>query len=1050
MNTNTNKELLIRNMDAKELYYKANGTLLKDFLELEKDENENRWNELNESIHSFENKDIILDKDTSRFSYTGTIADSLLTRKLRQVIKDRKDKSAIKVKNGVEYTDLIVNLKFNNPIMIADDTQRWKYVEETDDFEMVETQMLKQFISKRELRRIAYCDGVTINGIHYVNFQRTSSKARTGNCLFIADDYFQEMNDWQNMSIPFGKLKNADIVGIRSYQSLTSSSIVGELDIDPYSILLIDDAFGQASMECKVCKLDATGKNVIVETENYTQKTDLWDGQSLLDKSLFDGTEYEGYGFILLRNHFFKTAVFNTNLQSYFNQRFSSIETATVMDAFGNEIAVKDIKMVTTRNSCKFFKFADIICEYVLGIEIDGLSKIEKERLVWDWWRAEIKSQKQKFGCCKTEHKSKFGDKQQLWYQVIGSLNLDKDQLIELTKNQIAELQLMKKSHAWFKKIIGTNTSSISDQMMFDLLEKNDDIARTKWFTDYRHEYFKNIEKRLISGKILIDNSDFCTLVANPFEMLRASCGDVIDSSIINDYECYCPRYADGEELYGMRSPHICSGNNALLTNVQRDEWKWFNFTDNILIINFWDKGAFLSPKWNGNDTDSDSSYIGNNPIILDEVKKVQDYLIPINDVPQITKKYKYTNDEMAKVDAQLCNDYIGKICNFARDLQSLYWHLYNKDSNDPYLEKIYDDICLLEVLSNIAIDSAKRKYDCSVSKVMTEIKSRDYMVESGIIFDGSVTWSEKRLKKYVTEQSVEDYRKAKYDSLHLDDEMQIKQAKECMDSAIKTADKYIVKPSFVKNLKSKPKRKKKYIANETPEQKESRIEKEKQIAKEDKERDAKIYVKQDSPMDFLKAVVQENKGRCDRTDMIKSIVDLLAPVPQGVKAKNERYEKVIENCIDNKLRLDRNQFDLKCGKIGFEEFYKEKNQIEKNIINDISNRKLNIADVIHLINACYDQYHPVKSHGRYVVDENGKQIYADKRNEKLVENKACGMTARWLYMAQKDLFLDAFVDGVVSSVVEIDAKSDDAQYELNGKKYKIVTKKYEELKEVC
>lgn len=157
----------------------------------------------------------------------------------------------------------------------------------------------------------------------------------------------------------------------------------------------------------------------------------------------------------------------------------------------------------------------------------------------------------------------------------------------------------------------------------------------------------------------------------------RASCGDTIETSIINGFECYCQRYGDGEELYGMRSPHICTGNNALLRNTYRDEWnKWFNLTDNILIINLRGKGSFLSCKWNGSDQDSDTAFIGNNPIILGKVKSVQnDYLIPINCVPQRSKFYEFTEENMAKVDGQLCNDTIGKICNLARDLSSFYWH---------------------------------------------------------------------------------------------------------------------------------------------------------------------------------------------------------------------------------------------------------------------------------------------------------------------------------------------------------------------------------------
>lgn len=66
------------------------------------------------------------------------------------------------------------------------------------------------------------------------------------------------MNEWQNLGIPFEKMikshdkdnpnpfEEADIVSIRSYQSLIASSIIGELEINPYSILLINDVSGKS------------------------------------------------------------------------------------------------------------------------------------------------------------------------------------------------------------------------------------------------------------------------------------------------------------------------------------------------------------------------------------------------------------------------------------------------------------------------------------------------------------------------------------------------------------------------------------------------------------------------------------------------------------------------------------------------------------------------------------------------------------------------------------------------------------------------------------
>lgn len=823
-------EILIKNIDCGVLYFQIkDDETIKKYEQMKKEkanleqsekvdmkrlaEVQNQIEELSKKIHTFKGKEIKFDNKNNRYRYSGTIADSLMGRKLRQVAKSKGEEDAIKTVGDSDYTNIIINLKFKSNIMISDDTPKKAYDPETDSIIEVEGKKTKCLISKNKLRQMAYRDGITINGIHYVNYQRTSSKARIGNDLFIDDRYFEEMDGWQNLNIPFRNMiksqdkdnpnpfEEADIVAVRSYQSLIASSIIGELDIDPYSILLIDDVSGHATMDCNVVELDeginGKGTDLKVVKKPYTQYTDLWDGQSLLDLSVFENGKYatkengiikehsyKDYGFILLRNHFFKTAVFNTNLQKYYKERFKGVENPIVNDTFGNPFKPENVMMVTTRNSVKIFKFADIICEYMISedkkkrlIELEAPLKekyeelqkakqavttakrkitmllnynpekgkepptqediktaennldeaerkyneinmtfkdevkpllkdvkLEQDRLTWDWYREQIKGQK--FGCCKTEHKSKFGDKQQLWYQVIGSLNFNKEKLWKLVEPQVTETNYMKKYVAWFKRGIDMRaTENVGNSMMLSLLNINDDISRTTWYTNFRRTQISNIIKRLIAGKVQIKGSDFCTLVGNPYEMLRASCGDKIDTSILSDFECYCTRYKDNEELYGMRSPHICSGNNALLKNTYRKEWKWFNLTDNILIINLWGKGAFLSPIWNGCDTDSDSAYIGNNPIILEEVKKVQGYLIPINGVPQKPNLYEYTNEAMAKVDGKLCNDFIGKICNLARDLQALYWHLYNtgaEENKQKYLSMIYDDICLLEVLSNI------------------------------------------------------------------------------------------------------------------------------------------------------------------------------------------------------------------------------------------------------------------------------------------------------------------------------------------------------------
>lgn len=1129
--------MLIRNVDCGVLYFQIkDDEAIKEYEELKKEkaviensdnsdrerfvEVQKRIEELSKGIFSMK-KPVKFSEKNNRFYYSGTIADSLMGRKLRQAAKDREEyDKVIRTVGDSDYTDLIINLKFKQDIMIPDDSPVKVYDPETKSIVETDRKKMKRLISKKKLRRMAYKDGVTINGVHYVNYQRTSSKARIGNCLFIDERYYDVMNQWQNLGIPFEKMvksqdkdnpnpfEKADIVSVRSYQSLIASSIIGELEIDPYSILLINDVAGQATMDCNVIKPFQTengkGTELRVVREPYTQKTDLWDGQSLLNFSVFkngkyavkdkDGNivehSYETYGFMLLRNHFFKTAAFNTNLQEYYKERFKGVENPVLKDMFGNEFKTEDVKMVTTPNSVKIFKFSDIVCEYMISedkkkhlreLEAPLIEKneelreakyaviaakrkltmllnydpekgkeppteddiesvqysiseaekkydeicmgfddetkqflkdirLEQQRLTWNWYREKIKEEK--FGVCKTEHKSKFFDKQQLWYQILVSLNFDNDELWELVKPQVEEINLMKKYPAWFKQHLDMSaTDKAGDSMMLALLECNEDICKTKWYTNYRHSKIQRMVKKLLAGKIQIKNSDFCVLFGNPFEMLGASCDDKIETSILNDFECYCQRYGDGEELYGMRSPHICTGNNAFLKNTYRDEWKWFNLTDNILVINLWRKGAFLSCKWNGSDQDSDTAFIGNNPIILEKVKEVQDYLIPINCVPQKSKLYEYTNENLAKVDGQLCNDMIGKICNLARDLSSFYWHLCNsgtEENKQKYLPMIYDDITLLEVLSNIAIDSAKRQYDCNIEAEIKKIKSRPYMTSQGtVIQNDKIIFKETRYKKSLTESLIADYEDCLKDREKATTQEEIDKINKRIEGILKTEDVYMIRPDFTKDLKSQPKKtkRKKY---EKEEQRELHRQKQKAYALEQKALKEKVYRKLQSPMDLLKEVVYEHLERSPKTNYIDRFTDILAPIPKGAKADYYRIEKIKEVCIDAKKKMDYKQSEYDCGKISFDELTDEKKAIQSDVINNLKDRKVTILEINKLIRDVYDEHPELNKHGRVIKLKNGKPKITDARDQNLVKHEAGGWMLQWLYSAHKDEFLKA------------------------------------------
>ena len=211
---NKMNDILIRNVDASYLYWKIkDDKKIKEYEEIksklsenDSTENEDKLKQLSEEIFSFK-PNIELDKKDNRYLYSGTITDSLMSRKLRSLVSDSD--GAIRTvgqtdkEPGTDYTDLIINLKFKSDIMIITDENKKKYNPDTDEIEETDSKKSKRLISKKKLRKMAYRDGITINGIHYVDFQRTSSKARTGNCLFIDDRYIKAMEEWQTMGIPF-------------------------------------------------------------------------------------------------------------------------------------------------------------------------------------------------------------------------------------------------------------------------------------------------------------------------------------------------------------------------------------------------------------------------------------------------------------------------------------------------------------------------------------------------------------------------------------------------------------------------------------------------------------------------------------------------------------------------------------------------------------------------------------------------------------------------------------------------------------------------------
>lgn len=222
-------------------------------------------------------------------------------------------------------------------------------------------------ISKEELRIKYYTEGVEItyrfynkagkeivgrrDTIRYKMLYRTPGKAKKGTCMFIDERIYDRVHEFLYMGID-PPLEKAPIVELGAYSSLITSSIEGRVQIKPNEILCLKDVDSVFKTKIVSVETDENRHCFINEKDNYEVVSTLFDGQGLIDESIFP--EW-GDGYILLRHHMTKLAAFKTRIQKFFKEYYDDkYETATVKDMWGRDVRVKDIKLITTNNAFKW------------------------------------------------------------------------------------------------------------------------------------------------------------------------------------------------------------------------------------------------------------------------------------------------------------------------------------------------------------------------------------------------------------------------------------------------------------------------------------------------------------------------------------------------------------------------------------------------------------------------------------------------------------------------------------------------------------------------
>lgn len=556
-----------------------------------------------------------------------------------------------------------------------------------------------------DIRSDIYENGFVCEGIKYVRFKRSSGSSRVGKCLFINERLYNTMHEWEMCGIQVKEGQDIDLAALEPYIALTLSSIIDTIEIKPENILVVDDyksVFHERAIATRLVDGRLVSKPEDVEISNS-----IWDGQSLMDRSLFG--EYSNKGMLLLRARFFKSCCFNANIQQWFADH--GIKKVSQLNGYTRAKKIEDVKLITTPSSIKYLKFGTL-----------------------DHWLDTLETT---FGVVKYEKKTHFFDGRmvQTHYQLINTLQMTYEEVEQFIKPSLDYARMIKTDPAVLRHQISYQYQSPDDtfytkavtsknDIIYRLLGMNDRFAKTKMYRNFCNDLIKSFIKNLRCGHVLV-RGNYSTLCGNPIEMLKMSIGQFDGSSIIERDTVHCEMFESGKELLGSRSPHVTIGNILVTRNVIRPEIaRYMNPTNEIVYVNSIQEN--LLERLSGADFDSDTMLLTDNEILVTAAKRNYDnFSVPTKLVESVMRNRRYTNREKADLDIKTSVNKIGEIINLSQELNSILWDRINKGASIDDVMELYCDISQLDVMSNLEIDSAKRENPANNTRELQLLKKK-------------------------------------------------------------------------------------------------------------------------------------------------------------------------------------------------------------------------------------------------------------------------------------------------------------------------------------
>ena len=714
------------------------------------------FSKLNKVPLEIKNKGVIFDKHFS----------DLMPPNLELIYLNEQGKLNLKCFQDELYSYDYVNVSFRYPLMRNSNGEQVFDAKEKDDDKSVDVDKIREDL---------YKNGFELNGEKYVRYKRSAGSAKNGSCLFVKEKLYPQLNKWTKTGLSDEEIKDAGLTSYEAYKALSLSSLIRIFNLNPNNILFVKD-FKTFVKNQKVVRVHYEKEHgLVAANEECDIENNIFDGEGLLDESIFKTLNLENKGMMLLRNRFFKCCAFNTKLQAWF--KHNKITSISQLNGETYAKKVEDIVLVASESCLKYFKMAK-----------DGFCKETIKR-----WCDEVNGYP--FGIVKTDKKTRFfdGDMVETTYQLLNTLQMKEKDIRVLTLpyiQYIDKIHNIKETPEFIRfylegeleendndyeddsegeieeELLNYSSYLFKNKVCLELMKLD---SNTKYTTLFKHRVYDSIISslalKLYNGRTLIDGT-YATLFGNPFEFLNyiikikgvAKFNENNKTSLLKEGEIYCPFFVDGVELVGSRAPHTTMGNVFVAKNVKHREFKeWFNLSKNIVVVDAINNN--IQQRLSGCDYDSDSMLITDNKIIVQCAKRnyerfyvpYADYGYKVKEMEQLSKNKKENLAlNLAAIDKSISKNNVGSIVNLSQLLNSHLWNRFNKNKYYKY-EELYLKIATLCVLSGAEIDSSKRSFDFDTTAELNKIKkyarANGFYKEKPLFFSNVSNNKQRRLK---------------------------------------------------------------------------------------------------------------------------------------------------------------------------------------------------------------------------------------------------------------------------------------------------------------